>query len=80
MRSMDWIALFKEDRESMSKIMRENAASDLKAGYSMAQIARQMIDIERYEAETERLTRLFESSAAGQELAHKHLKKVGAIA
>ena len=80
MRSMDWIGLFKEDRASMSRIMRDNAASDLKAGYSMAQIAKQMVDIERYEAETEWLTRLFEKSADGQQLAHKHLKKVGAIA
>ena len=80
MRRVDWIALFKEDRANMARIMRDNAASDIKAGYSMVQIVKQMVDIARYEAETERLTRLFETSADGRQLAHKHLKKVGAIA
>ena len=76
----DWIQLFIEDRHSMAKIMRQNAASDLLAGYSVGQIAKQMSRIEDYEKETDYLLAKFNKEWNGQRLAYNHLKKVGAIA
>ena len=81
--STDWIKLFTEDRHSIAKQMRENAASDLKAGYSISQITRQMVYIEEYEKETEILLQRFlsqEEEIEGQMMAYRHMKKVGAIA
>lgn len=79
----DWIKLFTEDRHSIVKQMRENAASDLKAGYSISQITRQMVYIEEYEKETEILLQRFlnqEEEIEGQMMAYRHMKKAGAIA
>lgn len=79
--STDWIKIFIEDRLSMAKIMRQNAAADLLAGYSMRQIAEQMLNIEKYESETDRLLNEFQrNETKGQILAYNHLKKIGAIA
>ena len=79
--STDWIKIFIEDRLSMAKMMRENAAADLLAGYSMRMIAEQMLNIEKYENETDRLLDQFQrNEVKGQILAYNHLKKVGAIA
>lgn len=77
----DWIQMFIDDRYSMIKQMRENTAADVKAGYSIAQIAHQMCDIEDYERETVRLIATFkQDEKKGQILAYHHLVKVGAIA
>jgi hypothetical protein len=76
----DWIQVFIEDRISMTKMMRENTASDLRAGYSFAQITRQMIAIEEYEKETKHLTEVFTEHWNGNKKAYDYLKKVGAIA
>ena len=76
----DWIQVFIEDRTSMVKIMRENAAADLLAGYSFAQITRQMVAIEEYEKETKHLVEVFTEHWNGNRKAYDHLKKVGAIA
>ena len=76
----DWIALFYQDRKSMARIMRENAASDLLAGYSVGQIAKQMSRIEDYEKETEMLLQKFKREWNGQSLAYHDLKRRGAIA
>lgn len=76
----DWIQVFIEDRISMTKIMRKNAAADLLAGYSFAQITRQMIAIEEYEKETKHLVEVFTEHWNGNKMAYNHLKKVGAIA
>lgn len=75
----DWIKLFVIDRVSMSETMRKNAASDLENGYSISQITRQMVAIEEYEKETDRMYVEFTKSPTGQEKAHRYLKKVGAI-
>lgn len=77
---IDWIALFHHDRLIMTKIMRENAASDLIAGYSLGQISHQIADIENYERETKTLLEKFKKSENGQLMAYHHMKRVGAIA
>ena len=77
---IDWIALFLEDRMSITRIMRENTASDVLAGYSLGQIAHEMAEIQNYERETKFLLNKFKISENGQMLAYHHMKKVGAIA
>ena len=76
----DWIQLFIEDRHSMAKIMRQNTATDVLAGYSIGQIARQMAEIDEYERQTEFLLARFNADWNPQRRAYEHLKKVGAIA
>lgn len=76
----DWIQLFIEDRHSMAKIMRNNIASDVLAGYSLAQITRQMVQLEDYERETEFLLAKFRADWNPERRAYEHMKRVGAIA
>lgn len=78
--TIDWIQLFIEDRHSMAKIMRQNIASDVLAGYSFAHITRQMVQLEDYERETEFLLAKFKADWNPQVRAYYHMKKVGAIA
>ena len=76
----DWIQLFIDDRRSMAKIMRQNIASDVLAGYSIGQIAREMAQLEEYEKQTEFLLAKFRADWNPQVRAYQYMKKVGAIA
>lgn len=40
------------DKLSIAQTMRENLASDIKAGYGMNSVVKQMVEIERYEKTT----------------------------
>lgn len=80
MAATDWIQLFIEDRHSMAKIMRQNIASDVLAGYSLAQITRQMVQLEDYERESELLLAKFKADWNPQVRAYQYMKRVGAIA
>lgn len=76
----DWILIFRQDRDTMVRQMRQNTAADVLAGYSIGEIARQMADIERYEKETLYLLMKFNEHYDPQRKAYEYLKKVGAIA
>lgn len=77
---IDWIALFYEDRLSMSKIMRENIAVDVKYGRGSVWAFRELEKVQEYEKETEEKMKLFLSACNGQQLAYYDMKRRGAIA
>lgn len=79
METTNWIELFGNDRRCMMQIMRDNAASDLKAGYSPTHILKQLIDIDNYEKETVALLKRFNQCADPQRAAHRYMVKVGAV-
>lgn len=74
-----WIELFKQDRRSCARIMRENLAADLVAGRSFNYVCHEMLKIEEYEAETDILLERFGRLGDPEAAAKRHLIRVGAI-
>lgn len=76
---IDWIALYYEDRQNMSEIMRNNIATDIKYGRSSVWAFRELEKVQEYEKETEERMKFFLSAYNGQQLAYYDLKRRGAI-
>lgn len=80
---MDWVQLWKDDREAIYETMKQNMIADLQAGYNPAGhcIRKQIVDIEEFQMRTERcllnLKQMTDTEA--KRWCYFELKKHGAI-